>query len=238
MWLMRSHQRFTQWPDTDQVTRHHPNQQWGHSACDVWIRERWVNFARLSDSYMCQKARPSLVEIVAAAWPECKATIWNNDLFLIFTFGNISNQIRMKFKRNRKRQVQQFSCNKTQQTMLNILAIIISASSCYRQCWIMKIDHMINIKQVNTFADYLNKFNSLSPGEYGFRGSHHRFQVITLYQVGTVLLSELWRHLKNEKYYKIRECRWFYLGTHLLRWLQVNISISDTAYFVDPLTSC
>ena len=144
----------------------------------------------------------------------------------------------MKFKRNRINKVQQFSCNKTQQTMLNILAIIISASACYRQCLTMKIDHMINIKQVHTFTDYLNKFNSLSPGEYGFRKSHYRFQVITLYQVGTVLLSEIWRHLKNEKYYKIRECRWFYLGTHLLRWLRVNISISDTAYFVDPLTSC
>ena len=62
----------------------------------------------------------------------------------------------------------------------------------------MKIDHMINIKQVNTFTDYLNKFILLSPGEYGFRKSHYRFQILTLYQVGTVSLSDLWRYLKNE----------------------------------------
>ena len=47
--------------------------------------------------------------------------------------------------------------------------LLISVSWDVIERWTMKIGHMINVKQVHTFADYLNKFNSQSPGEYGFR---------------------------------------------------------------------
>ena len=75
MWLMRSHHRFRQWHDAEQVIRHHPKQQWPRSQRKnvmCCIRERWVNPSGLSDSYMCQKTRPLLVKIVAATCPAAK----------------------------------------------------------------------------------------------------------------------------------------------------------------------
>ena len=47
---------FSRWPNAEQATRHHLNQQQSISTMYICgIRERWVNISRLYDAYMCQK---------------------------------------------------------------------------------------------------------------------------------------------------------------------------------------
>ena len=76
-------------------------------------------------------------------------------LFVMLPSEMYLNQFIMQFKRSRikynKFHVKQINVNKT---MLNILAIIISASACYPQCWTMELDHMINIKQVDIYRRF------------------------------------------------------------------------------------